>query len=126
MVKLRDPGNPAFLFPDAKPTIINTAVGFGVYEHDELRARWLLAALESLRSPDMVVRPAHLDSSDRAFIKEFVHSQYPYAVVLVGKDEEGKLTLRTAFPMRRGRLKKWTAGDILFPRTPQPPVEVAV
>jgi phage-Barnase-EndoU-ColicinE5/D-RelE like nuclease2 len=120
MIKLCDPAEAEFFFPNSKARILETVVGFGEFEHDQLRARWLLAALETLRKPDKVVRTADLETSDRAFIKQFTHSHYPYVVALVGKDE-GKLTLRTAFPIRKGRLKRWMEGDVLFPKTPQPP-----
>lgn len=120
MVKLVDPGQPDFFFADVKQQILDTNVGFGAYQHDELRARWLLVALETLKKPDMVVRTAGLATSDRAFIKQVGGPPYPYVVALIGKDDE-LLTLRTAFPIRKGRLKKWTAGALLFPKTPQPP-----
>jgi hypothetical protein len=120
MVKLVDPGQPDFLFPDVKQRILDTVVGFGAFQHDELRARWLLVALRTLQSPDVVVRPAGLATSDRAFIKRIGRPPYPCVVALAGS-EDGILTLRTAFPIRKGRLKKWTNGAILFPKTPQPP-----
>ena len=104
---------------------METTVGFGLYEHEQRRAVRLLMALETLRSPDFVARTPNLVTADRAFIKEFTCSQYPYMVVLVRK-EKSILTLCTGQPTRRRNIKQWMAGEILFPKTPQPPVEVAV
>jgi hypothetical protein len=120
MVKLEDPQEPGFFFPEAKSRIVCATEGFEPFRHDELRARWLLKALEALKDPDAVVRPADLRSADRVFIKSFGQKPYPYVAVLVGKDQ-GTLTLRTAFPIRSGRFKRWTSGDLLFVKTPQPP-----
>jgi hypothetical protein len=125
MIKLYDPARPGFLFTDVKQQILDTGEGFGIYTHDALRAKWLLLALETLKTPDMVVRTAGLATSDRAFIKNFGRAPYPYVVALVGRDG-GLLTLRTAFPCKRNRMKKWATGEVLFPKTPQPPVEEAV
>ena len=85
----------------------------------------LLMAIETMRFPDFVVRTPNLVTADRAFIKEFACSQYPYMVVLVRR-EKSILTLCTAQPTRRRNMKQWMAGEILFPKTPQPPLEVAV
>lgn len=125
MVKLSVSGQDRLFFPEEKPKILAMAEGFGNYEHEERRARRLLTSLEVLRNPDMVVRTPHLKTGDRAFIKEFADSQYPYIVVVVHKDE-GRLVLTTAQPTRRRNLKEWLKGEKLFPKTPQPPVEVAV
>jgi hypothetical protein len=125
MVKLCGPDRARLFFPDEKPKILATTNGFGSYEHEERRAVRLLASLEVLRNPDLVVRTPHLKTGDRAFIKEFACSQYPYIVVVVHKD--GKLlVLTTAQPTRRRNLKEWMRGEKLFPKTPQPPVGVAV
>jgi hypothetical protein len=125
MVKLCGPGQGRLFFSDEKPKILATAEGFGNYEHEERRAVRLVASMEALRTPDMVVRTPHLKTGDRAFIKEFADSQYPYIIVVVHKDGN-LLVLTTAQPTRRRSLKEWLKGEKLFPKTPQPPVEVAV
>lgn len=125
MVKLSIPGQERLFFPDEKPKILATKEGFGNYEHEQRRAIRLLASLDALRNPDMVVRAPHLKTGDRAFIKEVLCSQYPYIVVVVRKDEN-VLTLATGQPTRRRNMKEWMKGEKLFPKTPQPPDGVAV
>jgi hypothetical protein len=125
MVKLYGPTQSRLFFPDEKPIILATTEGFGNYEYEERRAVRLLASLKTLQNPDIVVRTPHLKSGDRAFIKEFDCSQYPYIVVVVHKDGN-LLTLATAQPTRRRNLKEWMKAEKLFPKTPQPPEKVAV
>src|ERR1035437_5592652 len=78
MVKLLGPEQSRLYFPDEKPKILETTAGFGNYIHEERRAARLLASLDCLRSPDKVVRTEKLVTADRAFIKQFDCSQYPY------------------------------------------------
>jgi hypothetical protein len=120
MVKLSVPGQERLFFPEEKPKIVATAEGFGNYEHEARRAVCLVASLEVLRNPDMVMRTPHLRTGDRAFIKEFADSQYPFIVVMVHRDGN-QLVLTTAQPTRRRNLKEWMKGEKLFPKTPQPP-----
>lgn len=120
MVKLSVPGQERLFFPEEKPKIVATAEGFGNYEHEARRAVRLVASLEVLRNPDMVMRTPHLRTGDRAFIKEFADSQYPFIVVVVHRDGN-QLVLTTAQPTRRRNLKEWMKGEKLFPKTPQPP-----
>lgn len=125
MVKLFGPEHTRLEFPEERHRILEETVGFGTYEHEERRSVRLLMAIETMRFPDFVVRTPNLATADRAFIKEFACSQYPYMVVLVRR-EKSILTLCTAQPTRRRNMKQWMAGEILFPKTPQPPLEVAV
>jgi hypothetical protein len=126
MVKLHEAGKERLWFPDEKAIILATNIGFGSYTHDSLRARRLLFGLECLRHPDQVFRPVRLRTADRAYIKEFAGSlPYPYTVVLVRK-EGSRLALCTAQPVKRTDIKHWRAGDQLWPKTPQPPDQVAV
>jgi len=121
MVKLNDAKNPKFNFRDVKESIVGCTEGFGSYTHEARRAVRLLASLEALRNPDMVTRPPMLATADRAFIKRFESVEYPGMVVLARKEAEGTLTLCTGQPIRRAQIKKWEAGVILYPKTPQPP-----
>ena len=126
MVKLNDSQKSQFSFPDEEAEILACLDGFGKYTHETRRAVRLLASLECLQNPDQVTRPKTLVTADRAFLKIFDCSEYPGIVVLVRKEENGLLTLCTGQPIRRGQVKKWEAGEILFPKTPQPPSPVAV
>lgn len=115
MVKLLGPEQSRLYFPDEKPKILETTAGFGNYIHEERRAARLLASLDCLRSPDKVVRTEKLVTADRAFIKQFDCSQYPYMVVLV-RAEGDLLTLCTGQPIRRRQIASWLDGELLFPR----------
>jgi hypothetical protein len=126
MVKLDDPQNSKLYFPDERASILACTDGFGKYSHQTRRAVRLLASLECLRHPDMVTRPAMLVTADRAFVKRFDSVDYPCVVVLVRREESGILTLCTGQPIRKGQIKKWETNEILFPKTPQPPIAVAV
>ena len=121
VVKLVGPDRGRLFFPDVGQDILETHAGLGQFRLEERRAKRLLMALECLRSPEKVVRSLTLDTADRAFIKEFDCSQYPYMVVLVRREESGLLTLCTIQPIRRRQINRWLDGDILFPKTPQPP-----
>lgn len=125
MVKLSGLNAGRLFFPDEKATILATVNGFGNYTHEERRGVRLLASLETLRNPDTVMRPPNLRTGDRAFIKEFADSQYPYIIVIVHRDAD-TITLATGQPTRRRNLKEWLTGVQLFPKTPQPPDGVAV
>ena len=114
MVKLFGPGQVRLEFPSERQKIVETAEGFGTYEHEPRRAVRLPEALETLRFPDFVSRPPNLATADRAFVKEFACSQYPFMVVLVRK-EAGIITLCTGQPIRRRNIKHWRAGTILYP-----------
>jgi hypothetical protein len=116
MVKLNDPENAKLYFPSERSSILSCTEDFGRYTYEVRRAVRLLASLECLRSPDMVTRPPSLATADRAFIKEFDSVEYPFIVVLVRKEESGILTLCTSQPVRKGQIKKWKAGEILFPK----------
>jgi hypothetical protein len=126
MIKLHGPQKTRLYFPDEKESILACTEGFGKYTHETRRAVRLLASLECLRHPDLVTRPPILVTADRAFIKRFDSADYPAIAVLVRKEDDGVLTLCTGQPLRKGQIKKWEADEVLFPKTPQPPVEVAV
>jgi hypothetical protein len=121
LVKLFGPGQSNFSFRHEKAKILATIDGFGEYEHEARRAVRLLAALETIRTPDIVVRPSQkLKNGDRAFVKEFNDATYPYMVVIVHRENSGLLALTTAVPTRHRNLKDWIVGEQLFPKTPQP------
>jgi len=113
MVKLFGPSRARLFFADEKEKILNTRTGFGDYEYEDRRARRLPAFFECLENPDCVVRSKKLRTADRAFIKEFECSQYPFAVVLVVK-ENAEMKLATGQPIRRAQIKTWLDGEILF------------
>jgi hypothetical protein len=126
MVKLNGPEKSQLSFPDEEEKILACVDGFGMYTHESRRAVRLLASLECLRQPDSVTRPLNLVTADKAFVKRFDCAEYPGIVVLVRREETGLLTLCTGQPIRKNQIKKWETGELLFPKTPQPPKSVAV
>jgi hypothetical protein len=125
MVKLFGPSQAKLDFPTEKPTIMTTIDGFGDYTHEERRGLFLMAALECLRNPDLVVRPKHLKTADRAFLMEIDTPTYPYMVVLV-RNESGHITLCTGHPLRKRHVQEWLEAEVLYSKTAQPPVKAAV
>jgi len=119
MVKLSKKDGSRLYFPDEKPIILSTTSGFGCYEHESRRAVRIMASLETLIRPDRVVRAERLKTGDRAFIKEFGCSQYPFIIVMVHRDGD-LLALTTGQPTRRRNIRPWLAGTVLFSKTPQP------
>lgn len=118
MIKLAGHNNERLWFPNEKDKILATVDGFGDYTYDAIRARRLLFTLECLRNPDEVVRPTILRTANRAYIKDFgrAAAPYPFTVVLVRLEDDGRLTLCTGQPVRRTDIKKWRNGQKLWPK----------
>jgi hypothetical protein len=118
VVKLTGPNGEALWFPNEKEKILTTVDGFGNYSHDAIRARRLLFTLECMRYPDEVFRPTILRTADRAYIKDFGDAAlpYPFTVVLVRLEKDGRLTLCTGQPVRRSDIRRWRNGEKLWPK----------
>jgi len=114
VVKLFGEGRRPLHFPDEKAKIVAQTEGFGDYIHEARRAQRLLRFEKALREPDAVVRPAHLKTADRAWMRHVDCSQYPFMAALAQK-EQGVLTLCSLQPLRARNMSKWMDGPILYP-----------
>lgn len=114
VVKLFGPEKQPIIFNDERPKIVAQVDGFGTYEHEQRRAQRLLRFLKAIKQPEIVVRPDHLKTADRAFIRHVDCSQYPFMAVLAHKEESGDLSLCTAEPLRGRNLRRWLTGLVLW------------
>lgn len=108
-----------------KEGIRATVEGFGKFTLDQggARARSLPSAKVTMLDPDEVwERNPKCISAKWVCVKEFDSRPYPYTVaLLVDRPEEGGIIVPvSSFPCRRGDVRKWQGGTLIFKRK-QPP-----
>lgn len=103
---------------DEKNEIRETTDGFAPYSvgHKGSRAKHLRATYETLVSPDEVWEDNPKAKAKWVYLKEYDNAPYPFSIVLVTtRPEQGLIVPVTGFPCKKGDIKKWRAGDRIYP-----------
>lgn len=111
-------GKDRLFMKEEKAHILAATDGFGQYtiSHGGSRARHLLAARETLSSPDEVWEDNPKAKARWVYIKEYAAVPYPFSIALVTlREEEAIIVPVTSFACKKNDVKKWRQGKKIYP-----------
>jgi hypothetical protein len=116
MAKVGRNGHTRLEMRDEKETILNCREGFGDYEVDLSRAKYLSSAIETLQDPHEVWHKNPKANADWVYIREYDSKPYAFSIALVMLRIESELLVPvSSFPCKKSDLKKWRQGSKIYP-----------
>jgi phage-Barnase-EndoU-ColicinE5/D-RelE like nuclease2 len=112
---------------DEKEEILRTVEGHGKYtlDHNGSRAGNLPSAKLAIMDPDEVWEGNPRAAAAKwVYVKEFDSKPYAYTVALLtDRPAEGGIIVPvSSFPCRKGDVRKWRAGELVYQKQIQPPL----
>ena len=115
LAKVDLPGKPKILMNEYKEAILACKDGFGCFQVEISRAKYLTSAIETFKEPNEVWEGNKKATARWVYVKEYDSPPYPFSIGLVTERESGLLVPMSSFPCKRGDVKKWRNGILIYP-----------